>query len=175
MCHSDRHFWDGFYEIGGGKELNLVDRGITLPLTMGHEDVGVFTPGGYGMHLLVPHARHLFDIGRLAPQEAAPLACSGVTAYSALKKVVATLHDEPVVIIGAGRVGLMGVALARRMGASEVIAVDIGAAKRDAALNAGLREWSSRRRGSSAAPARRSAAAASRPRHATSSDSGSSS
>ena len=71
MCHSDLHFWDGFYEIGGGKELNLVDRGITLPLTMGHENVGVFMQGGYATHLLVPQARHLFDIGRLAPQEAA--------------------------------------------------------------------------------------------------------
>ncbi|HSC00333.1 MAG TPA: zinc-binding dehydrogenase, partial [Burkholderiaceae bacterium] len=41
------------------------------------------------------------------------------------------------VIIGAGGVGLMGVALARKMGAKEVIAVDIDAAKREAALAAG--------------------------------------
>ena len=47
------------------------------------------------------------------------------TAYSALKKVAATLKDEPVVLIGAGGVGLMGVTLARKMGASEVIVVDI--------------------------------------------------
>ena len=87
--------------------------------------------------MLVPSHRHLFDIGNLTPREAAPLACSGVTAYSALKKVAATLKDEPVVIIGAGGVGLMGVTLARKMGAKDVIIVDIDAAKRDAAMKAG--------------------------------------
>ncbi|MFN0182349.1 MAG: alcohol dehydrogenase [Aquabacterium sp.] len=184
VCHSDLHIWDGYYEIGGGKQLNLVDRGIRLPLTMGHENVGevvalgpdargvalgdirlahpwigcgqckacrrneenlcptprflgVFQQGGYATHLLVPDARHLFEIGPLSPQQAAPLACSGVTAYAALKKVAATLASEPVVVIGAGGVGLMAIALARMMGAVAVIAVDIDPAKRDAALSAG--------------------------------------
>jgi D-arabinose 1-dehydrogenase-like Zn-dependent alcohol dehydrogenase len=184
VCHSDLHIWDGYYEIGGGKKLDLVGRGIKLPLTMGHENVGeviavgpeasgvrvgdvrlvnpwigcgqckvclrgeenlclksqnigVFTQGGYATHLLVPHPRHLFGLGRLTPRDAAPLACSGVTAYSALKKVRDTLKSEPVVIIGAGGVGLMGVTLARKMGATEVIAVDIDPAKREAALRAG--------------------------------------
>src|SRR5262245_41777934 len=72
------------------------------------QNVGVFSQGGYATHLLAPHPRHLFDIGNLNPEQAAPLACSGVTAFSALKKVSATLKDEPVVIIGAGGVGLMG-------------------------------------------------------------------
>jgi D-arabinose 1-dehydrogenase-like Zn-dependent alcohol dehydrogenase len=184
VCHSDLHIWDGYYELGGGRKLNLVERGIRLPLTMGHENVGevvavgpeasgvrigdvrlvnpwigcgeckvcrrgeenlcrkpqflgVYAQGGYATHLVVPHARHLFGLGRLAPAEAAPLACSGVTAYAALKKVAATLHDEPVVVIGAGGVGLMGVALARKMGAKEVFVVDIDAGKREAALAAG--------------------------------------
>src|SRR5215470_7209910 len=184
VCHSDLHIWDGYYEIGGGKKLMLADRGIKLPLTMGHENVGevvalgleakgvkvgaaclvnpwmgcgqckvcqrgdenlcltpqnvgVFSQGGYATHLLAPHPRHLFDIGNLKPEQAAPLACSGVTAFSALKKVSATLKDEPVVIIGAGGVGLMGVTLARKRGAKEVIVVDIDAGKREAASKAG--------------------------------------
>jgi propanol-preferring alcohol dehydrogenase len=184
VCHTDLHVWDGYYDLGGGKKLNLADRGVRLPLTMGHENVGevvavgpdatgvrvgdlrlvnpwigcgeckacrrgnenwcvrpqflgVFAQGGYATHLLVPHSRHLFDIGSMSPHEAAPLACSGVTAYSALKKVAATLKDEPLVIIGAGGVGLMAVALARRMGAVDVIAIDISADKRTAALQAG--------------------------------------
>ena len=41
------------------------------------------------------------------------------------------------VIIGAGGVGLMGVTLARKMGAKDVIIVDIDAGKRDAAIKAG--------------------------------------
>jgi D-arabinose 1-dehydrogenase-like Zn-dependent alcohol dehydrogenase len=183
VCHSDLHIWDGYYEIGGGKKLMLADRGIKLPLTMGHENVGevvafgpdakgvkagdvrlvnpwmgcgdckvcrrgdenlclkpqnvgVFNQGGYATHMMVPSHRHLFDIGNLSPTDAAPLACSGVTAYSALKKVP-TLKDEAVVIIGAGGVGLMGVTLARKMGAKDVIIVDIDAGKREAAMKAG--------------------------------------
>jgi D-arabinose 1-dehydrogenase-like Zn-dependent alcohol dehydrogenase len=54
-----------------------------------------------------------------------------------LRKVAGTLQDEPLVIIGAGGVGLMGVTLARKMGAQEVIVVDIDAAKREAALKVG--------------------------------------
>src|SRR5258705_5716969 len=40
VCHSDIHIWDGFYELGQGKKLDLLQRGIKLPLTMGHENVG---------------------------------------------------------------------------------------------------------------------------------------
>ena len=183
VCHSDLHIWDGYYELGGGKKLQLLERGIKLPLTMGHENVGevvavgpdakgvkigdvrlahpwmgcgeckvclrgdenlcltprnlgVFSNGGYATHLMVPHPRYLFDIGDMPPEKAAPLACSGITAYSALKKVP-TLRDEPLVIIGAGGVGLMGVTLAKAMGSKGVIVVDIDAGKRAAAEKAG--------------------------------------
>ena len=40
VCHSDLHIWDGYYDIGGGQKLKLQDRGVKLPLTMGHENVG---------------------------------------------------------------------------------------------------------------------------------------
>jgi alcohol dehydrogenase, propanol-preferring len=39
VCHSDLHIWDGYYDIGGGKKMSLKDRGVTLPLAMGHEIV----------------------------------------------------------------------------------------------------------------------------------------
>jgi propanol-preferring alcohol dehydrogenase len=106
-------------------------------LCLKSRNLGVFANGGYSTHLLAPHPRHLFDIGNLTPAQAAPLACSGVTAYSALKKVADTIKDEALVIIGAGGVGLMGVTLARKMGAKDVIVVDIDATKRDAAAKAG--------------------------------------
>jgi D-arabinose 1-dehydrogenase-like Zn-dependent alcohol dehydrogenase len=184
ICHSDIHIWDGYYELGGGKRLQLLERGIKLPLTMGHEivgqvlaagpdakgvtigvtrlanpwigcgectvckrgdenlcktprNLGVFTDGGYADHVIVPHPRHLFDIGTLTPTQAAPLACSGVTTYSALKKVGPVLEDEPVVIIGAGGLGLMAIALHKAMGGKSVIMVDIDPVKREAAKKAG--------------------------------------
>jgi len=40
VCHSDLHIWEGFYDLGGNKRLMVQDRGVTLPLTMGHENVG---------------------------------------------------------------------------------------------------------------------------------------
>src|SRR5579872_4353237 len=40
VCHSDLHIWDGYYDLGGGKKMSLKDRGVTLPLAMGHEIVG---------------------------------------------------------------------------------------------------------------------------------------
>ena len=40
VCHSDLHIWEGYYDVGGGKKMSLKDRGVTLPLAMGHEIVG---------------------------------------------------------------------------------------------------------------------------------------
>ena len=40
VCHSDLHIWEGRYDLGGGKVMSLKDRGLTLPLAMGHEIVG---------------------------------------------------------------------------------------------------------------------------------------
>ena len=184
VCHSDIHIWDGYYDMGGGRKIQLTDRGIKLPLTMGHENVGevvalgpeakgvklgerrlvfpwigcgeckvckeeeeqlcttprslgVYRNGGYADHLLVPHARYLLEIGDMPAERAAPLACSGVTTYGALKKLGAMLTWEPVVIIGAGGLGLMALALLKAMGGVGAIVVDIDAAKRDAAKAAG--------------------------------------
>jgi len=186
VCHSDIHIWNGYYELGGGKRLQLRERGIKLPLTMGHENVGevvavgpdvtnvtigarhlvhpwigcgscavcrqgtenlcqkprnlgVFSDGGYSDYLLVPDPRYLFEIGDLSPARAAPLACSGITAYSALKKVGPLIEDEPIVIIGAGGLGLMAIALHRAMGGEAVVVVDVDPVKRDAAKGAGAR------------------------------------
>jgi alcohol dehydrogenase, propanol-preferring len=40
VCHSDLHIWEGYYDVGGGQKMSLADRGVTLPLAMGHEIVG---------------------------------------------------------------------------------------------------------------------------------------
>jgi D-arabinose 1-dehydrogenase-like Zn-dependent alcohol dehydrogenase len=184
VCHSDLHIWDGYFDLGGGKRLSLQDRGMKLPVTLGHENVGevvaagpdakgvkigqkmlanpwigcgvcavcqrgednlcramrslgVFTNGGYATHMNVPHPRYLHDIGDLDPARAAPLACSGVTTYGALKKIGPTLTTDPTVIIGAGGLGLMCLALHQAMGGHSAIVVDIDAGKRDAAKKAG--------------------------------------
>jgi alcohol dehydrogenase, propanol-preferring len=40
VCHSDLHLSDGYFDLGGGKKLSILDRGMKLPATLGHENVG---------------------------------------------------------------------------------------------------------------------------------------
>ena len=40
VCHSDLHLSDGYFDLGGGKRMSLQDRGMKLPVTLGHENVG---------------------------------------------------------------------------------------------------------------------------------------
>lgn len=99
--------------------------------------LGIFRPGGYGDHLLVPHPRYLIPLGDLTPAEAAPYACSGVTTFGALRKLGEVIERQPIVIIGAGGLGLMCLTLLQAMGGKGAVVVDIDATKRRAALEAG--------------------------------------
>lgn len=40
ICHSDLHSAEGYYDIGGGKRFYVKDRGIELPIALGHEILG---------------------------------------------------------------------------------------------------------------------------------------
>src|ERR1700729_4168398 len=184
VCHSDLHIWEGYYDIGGGKHMSLKDRGVVLPLAMGHEIVGrvaklgpdskgvrvgdlrivfpwlgcgncekclaeednmcltprslgVYANGGYGTHVIAPHPRHLVDPGSLNPAVAATYACSGITVYSAIKKVMPLKPTQPIVLVGAGGLGLNAIAVLRALKHENIISVDISAEKRDAAMKAG--------------------------------------
>ena len=65
-------------------------------------NTGVARPGGYADHILVPHPRYLIDIDGPDPSWAATMGCSGLTAYSAARKVLPLPADVPVVVIGVG-------------------------------------------------------------------------
>jgi alcohol dehydrogenase/propanol-preferring alcohol dehydrogenase len=98
--------------------------------------LGVHCDGGYADHMTVPHPKYLLNLKGLDPVTAAPYACSGVTTYSALKKVEKDF-DSPIVIFGAGGLGLMALSLLKAMGGKGAIVVDIDARKREAAERAG--------------------------------------
>jgi alcohol dehydrogenase, propanol-preferring len=98
--------------------------------------LGVYCDGGYADHMTVPHPKYLIDLKGLDPVTAAPYACSGVTTYSAIKKVEHVMHT-PIVIFGAGGLGLMALSLLKAMGGKGAIVVDIDARKREAAEKAG--------------------------------------
>lgn len=186
ICHTDLHLSDGYFDLGRGDRIALADRGIRLPHTLGHENVGevvalgpqarglsigdrvlvypwigcdgvgcercavgeghlcanprflgVFRSGGFADHLLVPDARYLFPLDGLPCERAAPLACSGLTAYSALKKLGSSLTDGPVVVVGAGGLGLMCLALLGHLGAPRAIVIEPSEEKRQMALEMG--------------------------------------
>jgi D-arabinose 1-dehydrogenase-like Zn-dependent alcohol dehydrogenase len=183
VCHSDLHIQDGYFDLGGGKQLDITkDR--ALPFTLGHEisgviaavgdaadgaaighrvavypwigcgkcaacragnenmcsdhrHLGVAVDGGYASHVLVPHPRYLLDYTPLSPFFAGPLMCSGLTAYGALKRLVHRSDAAPVLLVGLGGVGMMGLAIARVLFRQAPIVADIDPEKRAAALAAG--------------------------------------
>ena len=183
LCHSDLHIWSGYFDLGEGNRSMLADRGVELPLTMGHEPIGVvealgpdatgvsvgderivfpwigcgdcswcaagdehlcLTPrfigarvdGGYGTHVVVPHARYLFDYAGIPRNLAATYGCSGVTAYSALKKVAPLGPDDHLLVVGAGGVGFNGIHLAPSVVGAKIVVADTDPAKRAAAHQA---------------------------------------
>jgi alcohol dehydrogenase, propanol-preferring len=99
--------------------------------------LGVAVDGGFATHVLVPHARYLLDYAPLSAAFAGMLMCSGLTAYSALKRLAGRPQRGPVLLVGLGGVGMMGLAVARALFREPPIVADIDATKREAALAAG--------------------------------------
>ena len=87
--------------------------------------LGVFRPGGFAEKVLVPHEEYLIDIEGIDPEWAATLACSGLTAFSSVNKVLPDGDGATIVVIGAGGVGLMALATLRALGHDRVCVVDV--------------------------------------------------
>ena len=86
--------------------------------------LGVFQDGGYAEYVLVPDAKFLAKIDNLDPDAAASLACSGLTAFTAVKKAL-TNSPENILIVGAGGLGLMGVQIASALTKANIICADL--------------------------------------------------
>jgi len=186
VCHSDLHYWHGGYELGGGKQFTLAERGVSLPITLGHEPLGevvaagpeaevtvgvtrlvypwigcgecsrcaaerdtdclrmrtlgLFRPGGYATHMLVPHPRYLLEVDGLPGSYACTLACAGVTAWVALAKARLAYRDDALVIVGAGGVGLTALGLALAQEHEPVVVVDRDPSRLETARDAGAHD-----------------------------------
>ncbi len=90
--------------------------------------LGIFRDGGYAEYVIVPNPRYLVPAAGLRAEEAAPLGCSGLTAYSALNKCRLD-SDELLVIIGAGGLGTTAIQLAARTTGAKVVVLDIDETK----------------------------------------------
>jgi len=100
------------------------------------KSLGVFQDGGYAEQVLVPHFKYLVKVSGIDLEPAASLACSGLTAYTAVKK--ANMNSpEYLVIIGAGGLGLMGIQIAKAITNAKVICVDLDDKKLDIAKKMG--------------------------------------
>lgn len=84
--------------------------------------LGTMARGGFADYVLVPHSHYLFDKGDIDDALASTYACSGLTAYSALKKIDGRQAGDEVLIIGAGGVGMMAVQIALSMGIDPIVA-----------------------------------------------------
>jgi alcohol dehydrogenase len=102
--------------------------------------LGITVDGGYATHVLVPHARYLIDYAPLSASYAGALMCSGLTAFAALKRLSSRAPRAPLLLVGLGGVGMMGLALTRAMYGEAPYIADIDPNKREAALKAGARE-----------------------------------
>ncbi len=184
VCHSDLHFWEGEYNLGGGRTMKLAERGVTLPRAIGHEvvgtvlavgpeatgveigdrrivypwigcgtcpaclaeednlcekqaSIGVARHGGFGDQVTVPHPRYLVDPQGIDPALAATFACSGITVYSAIAKLMPLDPDAPVALVGAGGLGLQAIQMLKALGHRAIVSIDISAEKRAAAAELG--------------------------------------
>jgi D-arabinose 1-dehydrogenase-like Zn-dependent alcohol dehydrogenase len=102
--------------------------------------LGVTVDGGYATHVIIPDPRYLLDVTGIAPDIAGALMCSGLTGYSAIKKASAYLRAGPLLIVGLGGVGMMGLQFARAATDAPILVADIDAQKRAAALQLGASE-----------------------------------
>lgn len=100
------------------------------------KSLGVFQDGGYSDSVLVPDFKYLAKLDGVNPEAATSLACSGLTAYTAVKKANAN-SPEFLVIIGAGGLGLMGVQIAKSITKSQIICVDLDDKKLETAKEMG--------------------------------------
>ena len=100
------------------------------------KSLGVFQDGGYADQVMIPHFKYLIKLSGLDLESAASLACSGLTAYTAVKK--ANMNSpEFLVIIGTGGLGLMGIQIAKAITKAKVICVDLDDKKLETAKKMG--------------------------------------
>lgn len=99
--------------------------------------LGVQRKGGYADHMIVPHPKYLVDASGIDPTFAPILACSGLTTYSAVRKLEPPTPNDWVVVMGAGGLGLMATAMLRALGHVSIAVGDIDPGKHAAAKAAG--------------------------------------
>ncbi|AJW71342.1 alcohol dehydrogenase [Nitrosopumilus adriaticus] len=100
------------------------------------KSMGVFQDGGYSDYALIPNYKYLAKLDGVNPDSATSLACSGLTAYNAVKKANEN-SPEFLLIIGAGGLGLMAIQIAKAITKAKIICIDNDDKKFDTAKKMG--------------------------------------
>ncbi len=123
--------------IGCGKcaickrgDENLCDNNAGMVL-------GVNAQGGFSDHVIVPHPKYLLDYNGVSAGLAATYMCSGLTAYSAMKKVGQPSNHDKILIVGLGGVGMMGLQFSQALFGQYPIGADVDDKKLKEASRAG--------------------------------------
>src|SRR5256885_13472337 len=74
--------------------------------------LGIQVDGGFATHVLVPPPRYLVDHAGLSASLAGAYMCSGLTAFAALKRLTQHGKRGPILLVGLGGFGMMGLAFA---------------------------------------------------------------
>lgn len=106
----------------------------------GPQFLGVMRPGGYATHVLVPDPKYLVDAAGVDESFAATLACSALTAYSAVGKLPELGAKDWVAVLGCGGLGLIGISILRARGVRNIVGCDIDEGKLAAATRQGARK-----------------------------------
>ena len=98
--------------------------------------LGFMRDGGFAESVGVPDAKYLVNAEGLEPAQAATLACSGLTAFTAVRRC-AVGSDDLLLVIGAGGVGTTAIQIAKRITGARVVVADVDATKLELAEGLG--------------------------------------
>ena len=88
-------------------------------------------------HIVAPHAKYLVSYDGVDEAFVATAVCSGITAYSALKKLNYLNANQTCLIVGAGGVGLAAMEMAKAVLKSKITVADIDPEKSKVAIATG--------------------------------------
>lgn len=97
--------------------------------------MGLTHPGGYAEYMKTSERALIKLDDGVKPDDVAPLADAGITAYRAVKKVSPLAKPgTQVLMIGMGGLGHIGVQLMREFGSADIIAIDLNQERLDMAM-----------------------------------------
>jgi D-arabinose 1-dehydrogenase-like Zn-dependent alcohol dehydrogenase len=114
-------------------------RGDFFACTEDHQVTGINFDGGYADYMIAPEVAIALVPDDLAPADAAPLMCAGVTTFNALRNSGARSGDL-VAVLGLGGLGHLGTQYAAKMGFNTV-AIARGKDKEPLARQLGARHY----------------------------------